>query len=278
MIIWIASYPKNGNTWIRSLLSAYLYSDDGLFNFKLLKHMEQFPKKKHFEPFLKDFKDAKKISEFWIPAQEKINLSNENIFFKTHHSLCIINNNIFTNKSNTKAAIYVVRDPRNVITSISHHYSMNMEESFNFMTDKSMTLVNRKKHSSVVKIIGDWADNYNSWKNINFAPLLIVKYEDLITDTKQTLKTILNFLSKLMEVKIDEKKIINVINSCSFETLAKKEKEEGFVEAPQSIKDQKQLNFFYLGKKNDWKELLNPKIEKKIRESFFNEMKEVGYI
>tara|TARA_Y100000590_G_scaffold237044_1_gene266760 strand:- start:6255 stop:7091 length:837 start_codon:yes stop_codon:yes gene_type:complete len=278
MIIWIASYPKSGNTWVRSLLSAYLYSNDGFFNFKLLKHMEQFPGKKHFEFFLKDFKDAKKVSEFWIAAQERINLSNENIFFKTHHSLCKIDNNIFTNKSNTKAAIYVVRDPRNVITSISHHYDMNMEEAFNFMTDKSMTLVNRKKYSSVVKIIGNWSDNYNSWKNLNFAPLLIVKYEDLIKDTTQTLKSILNFLSKFMEVKIDENKIINVINSCSFETLAKTEKEEGFAEAVKTIKDQKQLNFFYLGKKNDWKELLNPKIEKKIRESFLKEMKEIGYI
>ena len=37
MIIWLASYPKSGNTWIRSLLSAYLYSDDGIFNFDLLK-------------------------------------------------------------------------------------------------------------------------------------------------------------------------------------------------------------------------------------------------
>ena len=85
MIIWIASYPKSGNTWVRSLLSAYLYSNDGFFNFKLLKHMEQFPGKKHFEFFLKDFKDAKKVSEFWIAAQERINLSND--YSKTQYSL-----------------------------------------------------------------------------------------------------------------------------------------------------------------------------------------------
>ena len=53
MIIWLASYPKSGNTWIRSLLSAYLYSDDGIFNFDLLKKIQQFPSKTHFDFFLK---------------------------------------------------------------------------------------------------------------------------------------------------------------------------------------------------------------------------------
>ena len=45
MIIWIASYPKSGNTWIRSLLSSYLFSKDGKFSFKLLKNIEQFSSK-----------------------------------------------------------------------------------------------------------------------------------------------------------------------------------------------------------------------------------------
>ena len=36
MILWIASYPKSGNTWIRALISTYLYSESGDFNFSLL--------------------------------------------------------------------------------------------------------------------------------------------------------------------------------------------------------------------------------------------------
>ena len=61
MIIWIASYPKSGNTWMRSLLSAYLYTDDGNFNFDLLYKIAQFPNKKFLEYFLKDFSDIKKV-------------------------------------------------------------------------------------------------------------------------------------------------------------------------------------------------------------------------
>ena len=128
MIIWIASYPKSGNTWVRSLLSAYLYSDDGIFNFDLLNKIQQFPSKEYFEFFLKDLKDIKKVSDYWIAAQDRINLLNDGTsFLKTHSALCTLENNSFTNKLNTKGAIYVVRDPRNVITSISHHYSLNIE-------------------------------------------------------------------------------------------------------------------------------------------------------
>ena len=60
--------------------------------------------------------------------------------------------------------------------------------------------------------------------------------------------------------------------------MAEKEKTEGFFEAVASKKNLKKLNFFYLGKKNNWKNLLNPEIEQKTREAFQKEMKELGYI
>ena len=101
MIIWIASYHKSGNNWVRSLLSAYLYSEDGNFNFNLLKKILKFPSKKYLEYFIKDFSNIKKVSEYWITAQERINLQNENksIFLKTHSALCTLEKNPFTNKT-----------------------------------------------------------------------------------------------------------------------------------------------------------------------------------
>ena len=277
MIIWIASYPKSGNTWVRSLLSAYLYSNDGIFNFDLLKKITQFPSKQYFKKFLKDFKDIKKVSDYWIAAQDRINLFNDKpIFLKTHSALCTLENNSFTNKNNTKAVIYVVRDPRNLITSLSHHYSMNMEKTYIFIINKQqMTMVSEwgKDDFGIASVLGNWSTHYKSWKNIKFAPTLVVKYEDLLNNTNNTFKSILNFLSRLMDIKIDEKKIINTVNSCSFEKLVEKEKNEGFDEAVSSKK-----KFFYLGKKNNWQNLLDPEMEQKTREVFQKEMKELEYI
>ena len=81
MIIWIASYPKSGNTWVRSLLSAYLYSNDGVFNFDLLKKIDQFPNKKYFDFFLNDLSDLKRVSSYWIASQDRLNLFHKEDFF-----------------------------------------------------------------------------------------------------------------------------------------------------------------------------------------------------
>lgn len=280
MIIWIASYPKSGNTWVRSLLSAYLYSNSGIFNFDLLQKINQFPSKRYLQFFLKDFTDIKKVSDYWIAAQDRINLSNEITFLKTHSALCTFENNPFTNKNNTQAAIYVVRDPRNVITSLSHHNSLSILDALDFLTDSNQITVRNEwggKEFGIATILGSWSDHLKSWRNLNFAPILIVRYEDLINDIKKTFMSILNFLSNLMEIKIDEKKIINTINSCRFDALSYKEKKEGFIESVAHKESKKKLKFFNLGKKNDWKNLLDPKIEEQIRFKFNKEMKELGY-
>jgi len=283
MIIWIASYPKSGNTWVRSLLSTYLYSEDGNFNFNLLKKILKFPSKKYLEYFIKDFSDIKKVSEYWINAQERINLHNENksIFLKTHSALCTLEKNPFTNKKNTQAVIYIVRDPRNVITSVGNHYSMNIEESYNFITDKNRIITNDKwggDNFGISEVLGSWSDHYKSWKNMNFAPILNIKYEDLINDTNKSLIEIITFLQKFTEIKIDNEKISKTVESCNFENLRKMEKNEGFFEAAYSEKLNKKVNFFHLGKKNNWKNLLDQEMEKKIREAFHYEMKELKYI
>ena len=283
MIIWIASYPKSGNTWIRSLLSTYLYTDDGNFNFDLLYKIAQFPNKKFLEYFLKDFSDIKKVSDYWIAAQDRINLFNENktIFLKTHSALCTLENNSFTNKNNTKAVIYVVRDPRNVVTSISNHYSFDIEESFKFITKTNKFLTGEEwggKDFGIATALGSWADHFKSWQQIKFAPILIIKYENLINDTKNSLVKIIQFLQNFIEIDINNEKILKTINSCGFENLADMEKKFGFQEAIYSKKNKKKINFFNLGKKNNWKNLLDPEIEKKIREKFNEEMKELGYI
>ena len=283
MIIWIASYPKSGNTWVRSLLSTYLYTEDGIFNFNLLKKILKFPSKKYLEFFTKDFSDIKKISEYWIAAQNRINLYNENesIFLKTHSALCTLENNSFTNKANTQAVIYIVRDPRNVITSISNHYSFNIEESYNFMIDNSRMMVADEwggKNFGIGEMLGSWSQHYKSWQNIKFAPILNIKYENLINDTKNSLITIINFLQRFIEVKFDNKKILKTVESCNFENLSKMEKKQGFDEAAYSEKTSKKVDFFHLGEKNNWQNLLNLEMEKKIRTAFDKEMKELKYI
>jgi len=283
MIIWIASYPKSGNTWIRSFLSSYLFSNDGKFNFRLLKYIDQFWVKKLPISLNNKLSLQERISNCWIPNQKLINSDKKIHFLKTHSALCTINGNKFTDKFNTRAAIYVVRDPRNLVVSLSNHYELNHNEALDFITNKRKIIFPKNSYMKNTdyqdfNFLGDWSSHYNSWKNNNFCPIKIIKYEDCLNDTQKVFVSILDFLSKFLKFKFDKKKINNAINSTDFKSLSQMEKEEGFQESVTSSKTMKKINFFNLGKTNDWKTLLDKKFIRKIESCFKNEMKELGYL
>ena len=120
--------------------------------------------------------------------------------------MCSINANNFTDKFNTSAAIYIVRDPRNVLSSISHHYEINHKQSLEFITNKRKIIYPiksgsiNKSNEKDFNFLSDWSTHYNSWKNIGFCPIKIIKYEDIILDNKETFISILNFLSKFIKI------------------------------------------------------------------------------
>ena len=105
MIFWIASYPKSGNTWLRTLISSYYYSKDGIFNHDLIKNIGQFPEKDYFKDFPLDTKNVVGTTKYWIKAQEKINFDKKLRFFKTHNVYGKIDNKPFTNKENSLGCI-----------------------------------------------------------------------------------------------------------------------------------------------------------------------------
>ena len=286
MIIWIASYPKSGNTWLRSLLCAYFFSQKGIFNFNLLDNIKQFSSKNLNLESVNESNYQTRVSKNWIPTQEIINSNKKINFLKTHNAICSINGNSFTNKKNTAACIYIVRDPRNVVTSISNHFNLNIFQSVDFLKNKKKIIFPKKeiyKHQNNndpedFNFLGSWSEHYNSWKNVNISPILIVKYEDLLKDTHKTFISVLEFLSTFIKFNFDEDKLKNSINTTSFESLSKMEKKYGFIESSDSLKNHKKIRFFHLGKKNTWKNLLDKKVVKNIEQHFKKEMEILGYL
>ena len=132
MIIWLASYPKSGNTWVRAFISAYYYSMNGEFDFSLLDKIKQFPDKEFFE---KEFNNISDVSYEWINSQKKIIQNKKIKFLKTHSCLGDYKDRPFTTSETSLGGIYIVRDPRNVFTSIKNHFSMSDEEAFKMLID-----------------------------------------------------------------------------------------------------------------------------------------------
>ena len=286
MIIWVASYPKSGNTWVRSFLHSLIFTKDGNADLNKISRIGQYPLRSHFKGLIDNVDDIKKLAECWGPSQSKINLDNKIKFFKTHHVMCNYENHSFTNYENTFGTIYIVRDPRNVITSLKNHFTKeNYEEAKKFILDKKK-IIGRNfdekqkinfEDSEILTFISSWQNHYNSWKSLkkNF---LVIKYEELISNNFKEFGKIRKYLEEKMSLSFNNSKFNRAVESNSFENLKKYEENYGFKE---SIKDKNtDLNkkFFDLGPKNDWKNFLDEKIRFELEENFKIEMQELGYL
>lgn len=280
MIIWIASYPKSGNTWLRALLASYYFTNEGSFSLSLLDKIDAFPSDKFFKEYNDQFSKVEDTSKYWLKEQEKINKKNKITFLKTHSAICKINGNSFTNKENSIGAIYIVRDPRNVITSISNHYQISIEDAFQFMKDEKRGIINKKDGRYLgFQAVWSWSINQKTWVENNLFPVLVIKYEDLLKETYNTFRKVIEFINKISNSSkiFNKSKGKNSIKNTSFEKLQRMENDYGFAEAINKKGTNKKIKFFNLGQKNNYKNLLSQDFIIKMNEFYKEELIKFNY-
>ena len=283
MIIWLASYPKSGNTFVRAFLSAYYFSENGEFDFSQISKIDQFPHEKYFKEKVNSINEA---SKQWVPIQKEINKDRKIRFFKTHSFLGNYQGNQFTSSETTLGAIYIVRDPRNVLSSLKNHYSFDDNEALKMIKDKTRSLMSNNGTHASLTYISSWAENYLSWFKNNQFRRLFIRYEDLITNKYETFRDIIVFTNTLMNRVdgVNKSKLQNAIETTNFDVLKKKEMNEPFDGSESSFKSWRKFHsenknlFFNLGPDNNWKEILKKEISDEIEIVFEKEMKELGYL
>lgn len=277
-IIWISSYPKSGNTFIRSMLASYFFSSDGIFEQNLLEKIPEFSK--DFFKFEKNKYPENEILK-WEDVQKKYTKNFEKFcFLKTHVANIKIRNKIFSISSDcTLGSIYIIRDPRNVVLSLKDHFQLTDKEAINFLLNENNNL--QIKNDQFLKgfmPILDWGSNYLSWVSDNRFDPLIIKYEDLIKETNKSFLKILKYLQNYFYFELNTDKISKVIDSTKFETLKRIEKNEGFFEK-KSMGIYNNLNpFFNKGINRNYEKELNFDLVSLIEKKYSKIMYSLGYL
>ena len=275
-IIFISSYPKSGNTWLRCLIGALLNKQKGNFSFDNLKYTGLFSRESNFIHF-KNLKYQENgninfnfLSNHWISAQQKINKDNNKIkFFKTH-SIRKIYNKYFTDETVCLGFIYIFRDPRDIAISYTHHCGSDLDVAIKTM------LYNEKNYSSYYKaneLISTWKNHLYSWNHFKTVPSLFIKYEDMLLDTRKILIQIIYFLKKIAKLEFhDDDLIKNILKSTSFKNLQEMENSQGFGEATDNNP------FFRKGTAEQWQSVLTKDQLNLIENELKIPMHHLGYL
>ena len=139
------------------------------------------------------------------------------------------------------------------------------------MAEPNRQIYNQEKTVGI--ILSRWDYHITSWLKLN-SPKIIIKYEDLLTNTEKVINELINFLKNTLKIdlKINKNKIAHIIETTSFKKLKQKEEDEGFIEASKKSK------FFRSGTSLQWKtELKSDQIEK-IERNFQDLMKKFNYL
>ena len=127
--------------------------------------------KSHFKEIVNDLSNIHELKKKWLEAQSILNLDNKIKFFKTHHLNCKIDNFNFTDVNNTGGVIHIVRDPRNIVTSIKNHFHLNtIEDAKDFILSENnwtgFKNADKEKDTAIPTLISSWKNHFNRGKNL----------------------------------------------------------------------------------------------------------------
>lgn len=270
-IIWLASYPKSGNTWFRSFLSA-LFNESEI-DINDLTEGKIFSRRSTFEEVL-DI-DSTLLSDDEIKAmhasvyQYIANKSEKPLFFKIHDAYIFDKyQKPIVPVENTNSVIYFVRNPLDVVISFANHNNDTIDQTTIALNDENYFL-SHEKGKQIKQPLLTWSSHYLSWKNQQNIPINVVRYEDMLSDTFNVFKGILEKIG----LDYSDESIQRAIDATSFEKLKKQEEEKGFVE-----KNPNSPRFFNNGTSGTWKGKLTEVQINKIIENHGEVMKELGYL
>ncbi|GAB6039432.1 sulfotransferase domain-containing protein [Endothiovibrio diazotrophicus] len=275
--VWLVSYPKSGNTWMRFLLDSVLRGGAAVdINRPELPTFSSF-NRAGLDDMLgvntADLTEAE-CDEFRGEAYRMVaEEATSAIFSKVHErwARSLGGRTIFPPEAGNRG-IYLVRDPRDVACSLANHLGYSLDATIDFMEDPDAGLAvtdNCRGSGQIVQRLGVWSDHVTSWLDQTDIAMHCIRYEDLLADTVGTLATMFAFLG--MEV---EREVLRKASEATrFETLREAERSVGFRERPSSSPQ-----FFRSGRAERWREELTAGQAGRLQREHGAVMARLGYV
>ncbi|MCB1488935.1 MAG: sulfotransferase domain-containing protein [Bauldia sp.] len=275
-IVWIASYPRSGNTWVRAFVHALTQiianpnvADIGLGSVDKWSVSERLLSR--YTPFLGKpaaIATPAEIAAVRPRVQTSIAMAAPGVVFvKTHNANGRDHGVPLINKAASAGAIYLVRNPLDVAISYAHFSNASIDEAIRTMAIPSWCIESTADTARVVT--GSWTENVASWTDHPNPAVLVMRYEDLVATPEKAFGRI----ARHLRLKPNPKQLRRAIDMTSFDSLRSKEETSGFAEKPRTAE-----SFFRAGRIGEWRERLTGEQVAAVVATHSRMMERFGYL
>lgn len=272
---WLASYPKSGNTWLR--LALWSVKNGGApvdFSVRpkfapIASARERFDERLGVESSDLTEEEIANLRphSYLIAAQE----TDEPMLCKVHDAWSVTAAGLpLFPPTVTLGSVYIVRDPRDVAVSLSHHMSEPLASTVDFMSRPKARLAAQTQElcNQLPQRLTSWSQHVESWLDAPGRPVLLVRYEDMLADTVGELSRVTKYLGW----DADERTLERAVAATRFNALRDAEERQGFNETPQGVD-----RFFRQGQAGGWRKTLPAELAACIERDHGKVMERLGY-
>jgi hypothetical protein len=273
--VWLASYPKSGNTWVRVFLHNLMRELKGasekpqdinaLHEMTARESLKGWFTRRLGKPASEA--SPKEIAEARIAVQaDMVAGADGPVFIKTHNAVANIEGFPTINFDVSLAAVYIVRNPLDVAVSYAHYSGLPADAIIRYMADPAGNIFPSERR--VYEFLGSWSFHVASWMSVPHRPILLLRYEDMLASPERSFGRLASFL----RLKPTAEQMERAIKNSSFEEMANQEERHGFNERPGTAE-----KFFRSGTAGQWQTALSQSQVKAIIEAHAPMMMRFGY-
>ena len=274
-LVWLASFPKSGNTWFRILLANLAAGDGGPADINTLDRDGGIAGSR-------DLFEAATLLDSGLMPHDDIDALRPRVYdglardaaglrwMKVHDSYTRLPGGEPLLGSAARAAIYLVRDPRDVAVSLAHHNGTSIDAAIMLLNDPCGALCggSTSSDSQLRQKLGGWSGHVASWLDQRSIPVHLTRYEDLKADTAAAFGAALEFVGD----DAGSADIERAVRHADFQALQRREREAGFAERKPGASP-----FFRAGQAGAWREILSAEQRICIENANAAMMERLGY-